>query len=70
MLDLSDDMLLNLIFNRALFEKICLTKIIFYAGSFKLFQRFFICGLHIHRSNISETIFKNCTLSKGSSDGS
>ena len=71
-INLPDDVLLDLTFSRAFFEKSRLTKIRFCNGSFgsSFFKDCLFMDCIFLDSEISETIFESCTFSKGSVDGS
>jgi uncharacterized protein YjbI with pentapeptide repeats len=70
MINLPDDVLLDLTFSRAFFEKSRLTKIRFCNGSFgsSFFKDSLFMDCIFVDSDISETIFESCTFSKGSLD--
>jgi uncharacterized protein YjbI with pentapeptide repeats len=72
MINFPDNVLLNLTFCRAFFEKSRLTKIRFCNGSFEssIFKDCLFMDCIFAESDISETIFESCTFSKGSLDDS
>jgi uncharacterized protein YjbI with pentapeptide repeats len=72
MINLPDDVLLDLTFSRAFFEKSRLTKIRFCNGSFgsSFFKDCLFMDCILVDSDILETIFESCTFSKGSLDDS
>jgi uncharacterized protein YjbI with pentapeptide repeats len=72
MINLPDDVLLDLTFSRAFFEKSRFTKIRFCNGSFgsSFFKDCLFMDCIFVDSDISETIFESCTISKGSLDDS